>query len=469
MTIQRVRLPEKLAQLFEGEARYRIAYGGRGSGKSVGFAKMFLISMLRHPGETFLACREIQNSIQDSVHSILKQEIIELNIGFYFDVGESFIRTNQGANVVYRGLLRHASEIKSMNNIRTAWVEEAQSVSHKSLDYLLPTVRNEGSEIWFTFNPEDETDPVYDTFVAHTRRRSKVVKINYNDNPFFPAVLDEERLNDFEHKPKKYDWIWLGMFNTDPEGTVYASYVNQAEQDGRFLDDIYDPELPVYTAWDKGFGNSTCIWFFQVLRNEVRLIDYYQASGQNVRHYCEQLYGRKIDVSVWGEDGKPKVWKLGEDIPDAAHRKKYNYGEHYVPHDAANKLLEAGGRSMISQMADFSIKNTRRVAATNSKNQIDGTRETLRFCYFDKNRTKDGIRALRKYKFKYDENLLRYSNEPLHDWASDPSDAFEVISQVWKSPRPPSEKQKPRFLEQMTAKELFFPEGLGGNQGHKAI
>lgn len=458
-------LPEKVAEAFEGEFRYRGLYGGRGSGKSIGAAKMAVIkaacSKIR-----ILCCRELQNSIKDSVHSLIVEQIEQLGLKDLFEYGESYIRAKNGSEFLFKGLRTNSAEIKSMNNIQICWVEEAQSVSQRSLDYLLPTIRADNSEIWFCWNPLDEQDPVHDMLVNNKPDNAIVRKINYSDNPFFPSVLEQERLRTLKFHPQRYEWIWEGNFNTNTDGSVYGKWLAQAERQGRYRTGLYDPSLPVHTAWDLGFSDDTAIWFFQIAKNEVRLIDYYENNREGIKHYCEQLYGNEIIVLEYGDNGKVLKWEFGPVIESAAHRTKYKYASHNAPHDAANKLLQAGGRSIVHQAFELGIKFFV-VPATSQQNQIEAARTTITFSYFDTERCKDGIRALRKYQFLYDEERGKYLDKPDHDAYSHGCDAYEIIAQVWKSVTMPVEKV-PRFFEDQTANELFWPENTG-QQGNDRI
>lgn len=457
-----INLPEKLGSIFVEKKRYRGAYGGRGSGKSIGFAEMALMEMMREP-MPFLFCRELQNSMKDSVHTLLVAEIMRLGLQDVFTWGESFLRCKNGSYGIFKGLRSNAAEIKSMHGIKRCWVEEAQSVSQKSLDYLLPTIRENGSEIWFTWNPEDELDPVHDMLVTNKPDNAAVVKINWNENPFFPDVLNEERLRVLKYQPQRYDWIWNGNFNTNTEGAVYGKWIAKAESEGRVVASVYDPSLPVFTAWDLGFSDDTAIWWWQVYRNEVRFIDYYENNRESLKHYAEQVYGREIIVDQYGENGKIEKWHFGADIEGISHRKEYKYADHFVPHDAVNKLLAAGGRSIVHQLHELGVK-TRVVAATSQQNQIEAMRSTLDLSWFDKDRCKDGIRSLRKYQFLFDEDRNKYLDKPDHDAFSHGCDAAEIVAQVWKSAILSEAKPPPKFFEQQTINELFY-----GNTGDNSL
>lgn len=457
-------LPDKIAKIFEpvelngARVRYRGAKGGRGSAKSMGFGDMLLLESFKGP-EPLLCCRELQNSIKDSVHSMLVDEIDRLGLARYFDTGASFIRNNvTGANFIFKGLRSNINEIKSMHNVRIAWIEEAQSASKKSLDILFPTIRAKDSEIWATWNPEDEEDPIEQELWVKKPRNAVVDVINWTDNPFFPDVLNEERLRTLENDPDRYNWIWEGGYNLNSDAAVYGKWMEKARQDGRIRSGLYDPALPVFTAWDLGFSDDTAIWWFQVAGNEIRLIDFYAANREDMRHYAEQIYGREIpeDKIVYGPNGKVLSFELGDILEGCEHRQSYKYGDMYVPHDAANKLLQAGGRSIIQQLFEFGIK-TRKVNATSQQNQIEGARRTIGFSWFDPDYCAEGIRCLKKYQFKYDDDKRCYSKEPDHDLGgySHPCDAYEIIAQVWKSAKLTPPPDEPQFWEKQTVAELF--------------
>lgn len=467
-----VNLPEKIGRIFESKTtasgkrvRYRVAYGGRGSGKSIAFARMLLVEMLQHGGK-YLCCRELQKSIKTSVHSLLAAEIVKLGLESQFDVGKEYLRTKDGkSEVLFFGLRSNAEEIKSTHGARICWVEEAQAVSQFSWDMLIPTIREEGSEIWASFNPQDELDPVYEMFVTNKRANAEVCDINYIDNPWFPQVLEDERVECQLNSPDKYGWIWLGKLYVNVNAAVYGKWIEKAKDQGRLRKSLYDPTLPVFTGWDLGYSDDTAIWWFQVAGNELRLIDYYENNRQDMRHYCEQLYGREIaeEDCVYGPNGRILSFKLGKPIAGIEHRASYVYQDHYVPHDAANKLLAAGGRSIVDQLYELGVK-AKVVAATSQQNQIAAGRSAIDIAWFDEDACKQGIRCLKKYAFKEREGDKGYSEDPVHDVYSHGADGFEVVAQVWKSAKVSETPPAPRFLKDMTVNEVFYGD-LGNSNG----
>lgn len=217
-------------------------------------------------------------------------------------------------------------------------------------------------------------------------------------------------------------------FDAAITGSVYGKHMAQIEANGRIRTDLYDPELPVHTAWDLGYDDSTSIWFWQVAVKEIRLIDYYEANGQDIEHYCDAV--------------KQRGYK--------------SYGVHYVPHDAANKLLAAGGRSIVQQAYSLGVK-MRVIPATSQQNGIEALRKVLENTWVDE-KCKQGISALKQYQFEFDEDKKTFRSVPRHDWASHACDAAEIIGQVMRAQVKPEDTPKPKFLEDLRAKDVFWPE-----------
>src|SRR3990167_10085699 len=158
-------IPEKAFPILESKGkRYRVLYGGRGSGKSTAFASWVIFKALSN--RRILCCREIQNSIRDSVHRLLQDRIREMKLDDFFIVTQDSIKSRYGAEIIFRGLKNNISEIKSLEGIAIVWVEEAEKVGESSWEILIPTIREEDSEIWVSFNPESEASPAYKRFVT---------------------------------------------------------------------------------------------------------------------------------------------------------------------------------------------------------------------------------------------------------------------------------------------------------------
>ena len=186
-----IQMPKPLMFLLNSEKRYKVAYGGRGSGKSYGYADACLLKALQKKIRV-LCARQLQTSIKDSVHKLLCDRISAHGLDEWFEITQQAIRCKNGSEFIFKGIQNNVQEIKSMEGIDICWVEEAQSVSEESWEILIPTIRKEGSEIWVSFNPDREEDSTYQRFVVNPPRDCKSVLINYMDNPWFPEVLRRE-------------------------------------------------------------------------------------------------------------------------------------------------------------------------------------------------------------------------------------------------------------------------------------
>jgi len=205
-----INIPEKLLFLFTEKSRFKVLHGGRGSGKSTGIAiALLLFSMQRKL--RILCVREFQNSISESVHKLLCDLIELYKLEKFFNTTNNKITClKTGSEFIFSGIKTNATKIKSMQGIDYCWVEEGQTISQFSLDILIPTIRNEGSEIWFSLNPMYDDDPVYKRFIINSDNRAIIAQVNFSDNPWFPKELqdemEQEKLLDYD----KYLNVWMG-------------------------------------------------------------------------------------------------------------------------------------------------------------------------------------------------------------------------------------------------------------------
>lgn len=310
--------PEKLAPLFT-PARYKVAHGGRGSAKSWGFARALLIQAAERPLR-ILCAREVQKSIKDSVHRLLSDQIQALGLGWHFEVLEAEIRGRNGSMFLFAGLAQHTVEsIKSYEGVDVVWVEEAQVVTKRSWDVLLPTIRKPGSEIWLSLNPDMETDETYQRFVASPPAGAVVIQMNWRDNPWFPDVLEAERQETLRRDPDNYDNIWEGVPKRVSEGAIYRHEIDKLYADKRVRPVPYDPLLKAHTVWDLGWNDAMSIGFFQRSGAELRCIDYIEDSHRTLDWYVAQLEKRPYR---WGtdfipHDGKAKNIQTGKSTEEA--------------------------------------------------------------------------------------------------------------------------------------------------------
>lgn len=236
-------LAPKLRDLFfrrgaDGRAeylpsRYKVAYGGRGGAKSWGFARV-AVSLGAARKIRVLCARELQNSIQESIHRLLSDQIRNLGLGAYYDIQRQGIYGRRGTEFIFAGIKNDPGKIKSTEGIDICLVEEAEKVSEESWQVLIPTIRKAGSEIWVCFNPREEEDPTYRRFVLETPPQCRRVKIDWRDNPWFPSTLELERQADLArlenaNNPTSrarlkahYEHVWEGDLRRLPTGSFFT-------------------------------------------------------------------------------------------------------------------------------------------------------------------------------------------------------------------------------------------------------
>ena len=277
MTVATIEIPSKLIPVFSGDYRYRCSRGGRGSGKTRTFAKMSAVRglMFAESGiEGVILCgREYMNSLSDSSMEEVKQAIrSEPWLNNYYEIGDNFIRAkNRKVWYVFSGLRHNLDSIKSKARILIAWIDEAESVSEIAWSKLIPTVREEGSEIWVTWNPERDGSATDKRFCKNPPDNSMIVEMNYNDNPWFPSVLEEERLSDQSRLDSStYAWIWEGAYLENSDKQVLANkYVVE-----EFPDDLWKKADRLLFGADFGFAKDPNTLLRQFILNDCLHIEY---------------------------------------------------------------------------------------------------------------------------------------------------------------------------------------------------
>jgi len=226
MTTLKIDTPRWALPLLK-PSRYKGAHGGRGSGKSHCFAEMMIEAHIIDPKSRSVCVREVQKSLSQSVKRLLEMKIEQMNAGAYFEVQESVIKNKKGDGlIIFQGMQNHtADSIKSLEGYDRAWVEEAQSLSQKSLDLLRPTIRKPESELWFTWNPRQASDPVDHLLRGPNPPPDGVVlPVNYEDNPWFPNVLRDEMEYDKRRDPDKFHHVWRGGYLSNSEASVFRNW-----------------------------------------------------------------------------------------------------------------------------------------------------------------------------------------------------------------------------------------------------
>lgn len=413
----KVEMPAKMAEALFKPSRYKVFYGGRGGAKSINISRALAVQGYGQQHK-ILCTREIQKSIAESVHAVLEQEIIDIGLKDFYEIQKTTIIGKNGTQFLFAGLRSNISNIKSIPGITRAWIEEAQNVSKASLSVLIPTVRAEGSEIWFSFNPELEADPIYQDYVIDPPSDAIVVNMNWRDNPWFPDVLRKEK-DALERKNKaEYEHVWEGKPKQAIEGAIFAAEMEAAAKEGRITRVPIAAGRPIQTFWDLGQSDRTAIWFVQLVGMEYRLVDYYENSGEKMGHYIDVLAERA-----------------------------YAYGDHYMPHDAEHDQL-AAQKNIKQQMQDAirdnpKLGNSVQIVPRVPQKAlgIDAARSIFERCLFDKEKTADGLQCLRRYRYAKDVETGRVSKEPFHDIWSNGADAFLQLAQHAK-PSNPDKKPK---------------------------
>lgn len=395
MSILQIQTPRAFVPLLK-PARYKGAHGGRGSGKSHFFAELGIERCIAEP--TRIVCiREVQNSIKDSVRQLLVDKIDKLDVRHLFDITRDEIRGANGSLIVFRGMNdANAENIKSLEGFDVAWVEEAHTLSQKSLDLLRPTIRKDGSEIWFSWNPRNKTDPV-DDFLRSKKAPADaiVVQVNYTDNPFFPDPLRKEMLEDRARDAEKAKHTWDGAYEPAPAGNYYGLEMAEAEAERRITELFIDPALPVHTAWDLGVAGNMTTWLFQMANGQPRWIDFIEYEAPGLPHAASVLKKK--------QDERKFVW-----------------GTHLWPHDGSSTDIGSGERRC-DTMAKLGFK-VEVLPRDNVGDGIEAVRRLLKMSLWDRDRCAKGLDHLRNYRRKYDKTHDRFLEEPDkngHDHAAD--------------------------------------------------
>lgn len=449
-----IELPEKFHCLLTEPAQYKIFYGGRGAAKTESIARALLIFASQK--RLRIACfRELQNSIDESVYSTLKNCIYDIwpdnsYIAEWHITKDSIISRRTGSEFLFSGLRYKIESIKSLARIDIAWLEEARNSSKITLDKLGPTIRGmmtkdengnlrttggpfgKGPETWISFNPELDSDEIYKRCVKQREkyfpeyvmnnetgkmeRYAIVCKVNYQDNKFFPeglrqqmevsrqASLEDESDTDYLH-------VWGGNTKQVLEGAIYAKEIKKILKEERRKRVAYNPNKPVLTYWDLGHSDKTAIWFMQYNGMEYNFIHYYENRLQKMGHYIEYLQERK-----------------------------YLYTVHNIPHDGDAETLS--NITPRKQLAEAFPNAKIRVIDRPSKKivGINAVRTGLDLCQFDEDETSDGWTCICNYAYKVNESG-QFSKEPDHDTAwSHGADALQTWGLSIKPEKPNKEK-----------------------------
>ena len=392
-------------------ARYKGAHGGRGSGKSHFFGEHLVEECIANPGTRAVCIREVQKTLADSSKALIEAKIRDLGVGSLFNVTDKRIDTPGDGHIIFQGMQDHTAEsIKSLEGFRIAWVEEAQTLSSRSLSLLRPTIRAEHSEIWAGWNPRRKSDAVDEFLRAKKPDNAIVIQANWRDNPWFPQVLENERQLDQRVYPERYDHIWEGAYATAFEGAYFAAALAQAKREGRIGKVSADPLLPIRAFFDLGGAGASAdamaIWIVQWVGQEIRVLDYIEGVGQVLAYYVAEMRSRGWEKAVC-----------------------------YLPHDGVNANAITGKRYEDHlRDAGFNVEppvpNQGRGAATM---RIEAVRRIMPKVWFNEATTEAGRDALGYYHERKDDGR-NVGLGPDHDWSSHGADAFGLMAICYREP-----------------------------------
>lgn len=416
----------KAFQPLDVPRRYKVMYGGRGSAKSWTVARKLLIRGTEQK-LLILCTRELQKSIKQSVHRLLKNQITALGLENFYICTDTLIKGINGTEIIFMGIRHNTDEIKSTEGVDICWIEEAHKLTETSWDIIDPTIRKDGSEIWITYNTRFKHDYIHSIFaVKRIMPDAWVAKINYDQNPYFPdrLRLQMETMKEIDYE--KYLNIWEGEIKQLAEGAIFGKQITEVKRKNRLLYIPIQKNIPIDTFWDLGKSDYTAVWFLQRVGMQYQFIDYFQGRLEEVDYYVRFIKSTG-----------------------------YLYGTHYMPHDSRHKRLGMV-RTIEEQFKDGGVSPIRVVERVPDKIQgIQATREVFPNCFFHKGqddgpdhkaegycdwvkdlemttrtrRCEKGFEALSNYRYKYNDEDDVYQSTPHHDWASNGADAFQQFGQ----------------------------------------
>ena len=366
---------------------------------------MLVERCLAEPGLSAVCIREVQKTLAQSSKRLIESKIADLGLGSSFSILNDKIETESGGLIIFQGMQDHTAEsIKSLEGFKIAWVEEAQTLSARSLTLLRPTIRMQESELWFSWNPRRKSDSVDEFLRANKPADAVVVKSNWRDNPWFPDVLEQERKLDLERYPERYGHIWEGEYATATEGAYFAALLAKAKAEQRIGKVAADPLLPLRAFWDLGGSGATAdamaIWVVQWVNQQILVLDYIEGIGQVLAYYVNELRSRGYQKAIC-----------------------------HLPHDGVNENNITGKqyKDHLSE-AGFNVPlptpNQGRGAAMM---RVEAARRIFPKCWFNDTTTEAGRDALGYYHERKDD-ARNVGLGPEHDWSSHAADAFGLFA-----------------------------------------
>lgn len=358
--------------------------------------------------------REFMNSLDESSMAEVKAAIAsEPWLAANYDVGEKYIRTLDGRiSFAFIGLRHNLDSIKSKSQIHVLWVDEAEPVSETAWIKIVPTVREHGSEIWVTWNPERKNSATHKRFRENPPDGAKIVEINYSDNPWFPEVLEKERLEDFSRRPDQYAHVWEGDFVTVVEGAYFAQALSVAKAEGRIGKVAADPLMTLRAFVDIGGtgakADSFTIWIVQFIGKEIRVLDYYEAQGQPIATHLNWMRGKGY-------------------TPDRC--------QFWLPHDGStqDRVFDVSYESALRD-AGYHVTVVPNQGKGAAKMRIEAARRLFPSIWFNAETTEAGRDALGWYHEKRSQDDRNIGLGPEHDWSSHGADSFGLMCVAYEEP-----------------------------------
>jgi len=415
MTTAQIKIPAKLVDVFTGEADVRGAYGGRGSGKTVTFAKMTAVRALmwdRAGRDGVIVCgREYLNSIDDSSLAEVKAAIEsepELLMP-HFEIGTKYIAT-KSRKIWYKFSGMDAKTIRSLKSkakILLLWADEAEPISDKAWDVVLPTLRQEDSELWVTWNPARKNSATDTRFRQRTDPRMKVARVNWSDNPWWPDILERQRVRWQKDDPDSYEHVWEGGYATANKGAYFVRQISDMRKEGRLGKVAHDPLMKRRLFVDIGGtgknADAFTMWGAQFVGKEIRVLDYYESVGQELGHHLNWM----------GDHG----YKTGNT-------------EIFLPHDGAthDKVFAVSYQSAF-ELAGYSVTVVPNQGRGAAIARINAARRMWPAIWMHEATTGAGLDALSWYHEKWDAER-DVGLGPNHDWSSHAADSFGLLAVV---------------------------------------
>ena len=415
----RIETPRVFAPLLK-PSRYKGGHGGRGSGKSHFFAEKLVEDCLAEPGDSgegmrAVCIREVQKDLAQSSKALIENKLRKFGLTERdgFKVYRDQIATPGDGLIIFKGMNDYtADSIKSLEGFKRAWWEEAQTATLHSLNLLRPTLRADGSELWFSWNPRRKTDPI-DIMLRGEEIPTDaiVVTANWRDNPWFTKELEQERLDCIRMQPDQYEHIWEGGYVSVIDGAYYARHITEAKSSNRIGRVSKDPLMTLRAFVDIGGtgarADAFAMWIAQFIGKEIRVLHYYEAVGQPLATHLHWMRNNGY-------------------TPDNT--------QITLPHDGAthDRVTDASYESAL-RSAGYAVEVIPNQGKGAAAARIEAARRLFPAMWFNQETTQAGIDALGWYHEKKDE-IRNIGLGPEHDWASHGADAFGLMAIAYREP-----------------------------------